>query len=193
MACRRKGGTSMMTEPQRWQWHHPYPTPPAPTPTGSPMRRWLPATIIATGIVIAGAVIGAAVIVGGSSTRGANHQASVQEEAAPRSQTCVEWASTQVELRAIPPLPQGWDWSTPNIDTYIGNLATAVEKSVAVFEQRITPEPANAAAAAKAYIGSKRAEMKALRDHTYGSSAGDGTATDAALARLNQICGTTAD
>lgn len=81
----------------------------------------------------------------------------------------------------------------PHIDTYIGNLATAVEKSVALFEQRITPEPAHAAAAARAYIAAKRAEMKALRDHTYGSNAGDGTATDAALARLNQICGTTAN
>jgi len=174
-----------MTQPQQSYWWHPqYPIAAGPIDP-PPMQRWIPAAIIAAGIVIAGAVIGGSL--GGS---GKEAQARAQEESAPRSQTCVEWASTQVELGAIPRLPQGWNWTTPNIDTYIGNLAAAVEKSVSLFEQRITSQPANAASAARIFIEAKRAEMKALRDHSYGSRPSDGTSTDAALARLNQVCGT---
>jgi hypothetical protein len=81
----------------------------------------------------------------------------------------------------------GWDWDTPNIDTYINNLATAVETALALFEPKIAAEPANVADAAHAYVDARRDAFSAMRNRTY--SAEDAVPVTMALGTLNQLCG----
>ncbi len=102
--------------------------------------------------------------------------------------TCDAWVVTKAALHAIPALPAGWDWNTPNIDVYIGNAATAAEKTLSLFEPQILPDPAHVAAAARGYVSAKRTEIRKLKDHTYTSE--DAAAGNVAFARINQICGT---
>jgi hypothetical protein len=160
----------------------PYPPPP-PLPGGN--RRWIPAAIIAAGIVIAGALIGAAVML-------SNHEKGVgpaasSAAATEASSTCQAWKTTRTALNAVPGLPAGWDWDTPNIDTYINNRLLALEKALALFEPKIADEPADVAAAARAYIEARQNEFAAMRNRTY--SANEQVPSNMALGTLNQLCG----
>jgi hypothetical protein len=160
----------------------PYPPPPPP-PGGN--RRWIPAAIIAAGIVIAGALIGGAVMLS-NRDKGAGPAAS-SAATTEASSTCQAWKTTRAAINAVPVLPTGWDWDTPNIDTYINNQATAVLKALSLFEPQIADEPANVAAAARAYITARENEYAALRDRSY--SASGKVPGDMALGTLNQLCG----
>ena len=161
----------------------PYAPPPPPPPGGN--RRWVPAAIIAAGIVVAGALVGGAVMLSNRDKgAGAEGSSSVATEA---SSTCQAWKTTRNAINAIPGLPVGWDWDTPNIDVYITNQANAMEKAFALFEPQIKPEPANVAAAARAYVEARRGEIAAKRNRTY--SANEAVPVNMALGTLNQLCG----
>ena len=115
---------------------------------------------------------------------GAEGSSSAATEA---SSTCQAWKITRTAINAVPALPVGWDWDTPNIDTYINNQATAVEKALALFEPQIAAEPANVATAARAYVEARQNEYAALRNRTY--SANEAVPGNMALGTLNQLCG----
>jgi hypothetical protein len=107
--------------------------------------------------------------------------------AAEASSTCQAWTTTRAALAPIPDLPAGWDWDTPNIDVYINNKANAVDKALSLFEPKIAEEPADVAAAARAYIDTRRDEFAAKRNRTY--SATERAVTNMALGTLDQLCG----
>ena len=150
--------------------------PPLPPPVHRlPLRRsWLPAAIIGSAIVIAAGLVAAALILSDRS-------------ASDRAGTCQAWTQTRQTLRSIPALPQGWNWSTPNIDNYIRIQNAPVGKALEVFEPEITAEPADVALAARDYVAARRHQMQSLTDHTYVPA--DGVAVDAALGNLNRLCG----
>jgi len=156
------------------------PPPPPPPPHYRPEKarsRWLPAAIIGAAIVIAAALLAGSMILKDDRPVPAAEAATT---------TCESWAQTRSALRAVPPLPDGWTWRTPNIDLLIkfqnGPVAFALDR----FEPEINPEPADVAQAARDYLTARRAQMRSLADRTY--RAADGAAVDAALARLNQLC-----
>lgn len=175
------------------------PGPPAPWPPyyppAQPARRWLPVAIIVAAIIIAVAVISAVILFRSPNTAAptapaptVTGSASAQPPgSATANSTCEAWPSTKAALDAIPQLPPGWDWSTPNIDTYIQNRTAAIAKALDLFEPQISATPANTAATAKQYVAERRNEINLLRDHTYTQA--DAVAATAASARLDQLCG----
>lgn len=169
---------------------HPYPMAPA---ARSGRSLW----IIFAGIIIAGALIAGAAFLALSgkeaaapttSPPSASTASSLPADAADSS-TCKAWQSTRSALDAIPGLPAGWNWSTPNIDIYIGNLNAAVTKALDLFEPKIASEPAEVATAANEYVSARRNEMRMLVDHTYTQA--DGVAGNVAKDQLNQLCNVT--
>jgi hypothetical protein len=168
---------------------HPYPMAPA---AKSGRSLW----IIFAGIVIAGALIAGAAFLALSGKDTPAPTASPTTPPASSSQpaasdvdnsTCKAWRTTKQTLLAIPLLPAGWDWNTPNIDTYIQNRTTAIDRALELFEPKITPDPADAAEAARTYIATRRSEAQKLRDHTFSSQ--DVVDSNAASAELDQVCG----
>jgi hypothetical protein len=159
----------------------PPPLPPSlpPQPFGrrdrAPRSRWLPAAIIGAAILIAAGLVAGALILKG------------KEGATAARGTCQAWTETRLTLRAIPALPEGWNWRTPNIDTYIKNQNAPVGTALDLFESKIAPEPADVAEAARDYVAVRRNQIKRLTDRTYVPA--DGAAVDTALGRLNQLCG----
>ncbi len=166
--------------------------PPAPAKAGRSL--W----IIFAGIVIAGALIAGAAFIalsgkdappstangGPNVTAPASGDAPAAEPAA--SSTCAAWRSTRSALDAIPGLPAGWNWSTPNIDVYVGNLNAAVTKALDLFEPKIEQAPADVAAVANEYVSARRNEMRMLSEHTYTQA--DGVAGNVAKGQLDQLC-----
>lgn len=172
------------------------PGPPAPWPPyyppAKPARRWLPVAIIVAAIIIATAIIGAVVLTRSPNTATpagpaptAVGSAPAQATGAAGNSTCEAWPSTKAALNAIPQLPAGWDWNTPNIDTYIQNRTAAIAKALDLFDPEIAGEPA--ATTARQYVAERRNEINMLRNHTYTQA--DGVAATAASARLDQLCG----
>jgi hypothetical protein len=158
--------------------------PPPPPPSGH--RRWIPAAIISAGIIIAGIVVGGAVMSNGNRSDSNATNSAVATEAIS---TCQAWKTTRTAINAVPALPVGWDWDTPGIDIYINNLATSVETALALFEPKIADEPANVAAAARAYIEARQIEYAALRNRTF--TGNESVPVNMALGTLNQLCGIT--
>lgn len=156
------------------QWQPPPPPPFAP-PGPAPRSPWLPAAIMGSAIVLAAALVGGALILKGDGGAG------------DKPTTCRAWAETRLALRAVPPLPDGWSWATPNIDVLVrfqnGPVAFALDR----FEPQIAPQPPEVAQAARDYVTARRNQMAALADRSYVPA--DGSAVDTALARLNQLCG----
>lgn len=153
------------------EWQPPAVPPPAPKfDRPKPRRPWLPAAIIGAAIVVAGALIAGALLI---KSKGSGS-------------TCQAWKDTQQTLRAIPALPDGWTWTTPNIDADIANQNGPVGRALDAFEPRITAEPANVARAANDYVAARRKQIQSLTDHTY--TAADGQAVDSTLTRLDKLC-----
>jgi hypothetical protein len=147
-----------------------------PLPPPPPARRaWLPAAIIGAAIVAAGGLVAGAVIL------------SDDGPPAGAGTTCQAWISTRDTLRAIPALPTGWNFNTPNIDNDIRIQNAPVDRALDLFEPEIAAEPADVAAAAREYVAARRGQMQALTDRTYVPA--DGASVDLALDRLNQLCG----
>lgn len=171
--------------------------PPAPWPPyyppAQPARRWLPVSIIVAAIILAAALIGAVILfrspntAAPAATAPAGSASAQPPGSATANSTCEAWPSTKAALNAIPQLPPGWDWSTPNIDTYIQNRTAAIAKALDLFEPEISPTPANTAATAKQYVAERRNEINLLRNHTYTQA--DAVAATADSARLDQLCG----
>jgi hypothetical protein len=171
--------------PQQW--------PPNPAPQRRPA--WmLPIAIIVAAVLITGGAITVALI-NKSGTAGPNATApsvspSTSAQLAGSSEntaTCKAWRTTSAALEAIPALPDGWDWTTPNIDTLISNAKTAVDKALDIFESKIAPnDPPQVVSAAKGYIAAKRTDMTKAADHTITEA--DDTAVDVSRGTLNQLC-----
>ena len=161
------------------QWQPPPERPASLTP--GPRRRagtpWLPAALIGSAIVIAAGLIAGALIFkdkgGGASVA--------------KPSTCQAWSETWVTLKAIPALPNGWTWQTPNIDSLILAQNVPVAKALDGFESQIATDPADVAKAATDYLAARRAQMQSLQDRSY--TAQDGAAVDTTLSRLNDLCG----
>lgn len=179
--------------PPQASWGPPQAYPyPYPTPATAKSGRSL--WIIFAGIVIAGALIaGAAFLALSGKDTPAPPAASPTASASTGppagtadNSTCKAWRTTVPAIRAIPDLPSGWDWNTPNIDTYIANHNAAVGKVLDLFEPKIAPEPADVAAASRDYVTARRNEMSLLANHTYRGA--DGVAGNVAFEQLNQLC-----
>ena len=84
-------------------------------------------------------------------------------------------------------LPAGWNFNTAGIDTVITNRNALIGTVVDLFDAKIQPAPPEVAQAAKAYVAAQRLQMQALTDRSYVPA--DGAAVDAALQRLDQVCG----
>lgn len=155
----------------------PLPPPPA---AGRPAagRPWLPAAIIGAAIVIAAGLVAGAWIL-------------KKDNAAEGPGTCAAWAETRLTLRSIPPLPNGWDWQTPNITTLIRNQNAPVAKALDLFEPKIAAQPEDVAQAAQQYVAARRKQIDTLSDRTYTPEVG--AAVDTALQHLNQLCGIPGD
>ena len=179
------GNGQVRQAPAPHQWHQPYP--PAPAPTQN--RRWIPAAIISAGIIIAGGLVGGAVIMSHSKTESGAVAASGQPAAmaAADSSTCQAWKTTRAALDQIPPLPSGWDWNTPNIDTLIANKNAATTAILQQFTPEIAATPADVAQAANDYVAAKRTEAAMLTDHTLTTA--DAAAGHAVANRFNRLCG----
>ena len=136
---------------------------------------------------MAAAIIGSAIVIAAGLVAGALILKGRDGVATTGQSTCQAWTETQLILRAIPALPQGWTWDTPNIDNYIKMQDAPVAKALDLFEPRIAAEPADVATAARQYVSVLRDQMRSLSDHTYVPA--DGAAVDTALAKLNQLCG----
>ena len=164
-------------------------------PPAKPARRWLPVAIIVAAIIIATAVIAAVLLSRGPDTATpagpaptAAQNAPVEGAAAEASSTCKAWRTTKPALDAIPALPTGWDWNTPNIDTYVSNRNAAIAKALDLFEPKIADTPQDVASAARNYVSAKRAEVRMLADKTFTSA--DAVTVNAASAEMNQLCAT---
>lgn len=177
-------------QPQQWQ-HPPHPgysTAPPPPPGG---RRWFPIAVVGA-IVIAGLLIAGAIILSGNKSQ--PPAAALSTTAAPpvagppeSTATCKAWRTTYTQLMAVPNLPDGADYNTPNIDTLVANQNKANEKILIGFEPKIDAnDPAQVVSAAKAYINLKRIDMAKSASHTVTEA--DDTAVDTSLATLNQLC-----
>lgn len=175
------------------------PGPPAPWPQyyppAKPARRWLPVAIIVAAIIIATAVISAVLLTRDTTTAApaapaptAVGSAPTKGSTAPANSTCEAWPSTKAALNAIPGLPAGWDWDTPNIDVYISNQSVAVNKALDLFEPEIAAgDPPQVVDAAKAYVSARRTAMEKLVGRSYTSA--DGVESNVTLAKLDQVCG----
>lgn len=169
------------------QWPPPYPVAAAPQ-----TRRWMPPAIVGAAIIIAGALVGGAVIISNNNTNSGAIAAGGQpaaETTAAGISTCQAWTTTRAALDQIPPLPRGWDWNTPNIDTLIANKNAATDAILEQFTPEIAPNPANVAAVANEYVEAKRREAAMLTEHTF--SAADAAVGNAVVGRLNNLCGVT--
>jgi hypothetical protein len=142
-------------------------------------------------ILIAGALIAVAIVfAGGDRSRPAAAPPTTAQAAAPPTQstaTCKAWRNADAALEAIPALPDGWDFNTPNIDTLIAQAKTAVDKVLDIFESQIVAsDPPQVVSAAKAYMTAKRTEMAKAADHTITEA--DDTAVDTNRGLLKQLC-----
>ena len=155
------------------QWQPPF-APPPPQPFDSRKSK-LPAVIIGSTILLAVGLLAGALMFRGHAPR--TDQAS----------TCTSWAQTRLALRAVTPLPDGWNWNTPSIDTLIKFQNGPVGFALEQFEPKIAARPADVAQAATEYVAARRRQMGALANRTYQPA--DGQAVDAALDRLNRLCG----
>ena len=142
-------------------------------------RPWLPAAVIGAAIVVAAGLIGGALIL------------NKKDDTASGPTTCEAWTETRLTLRAIPGLPNGWNWQTPNIATLIQNQNAPVAAALDLFEPKIAPQPADVAQAARDYVAARRNQIQTLSDRSYTPK--DGEAVDTTLARLNELCGITPD
>jgi hypothetical protein len=140
---------------------------------------------------LAAAIIGSAIVIAAGLVAGALILKSRDGVATKGQSTCQAWTQTRLILRAIPALPQGWTWNTPNIDNYIKMQDGPVREALDLFEPQIAAEPVDVAKAASQYVSVLREQMRSLSDHTYVPA--DGAAVDTALGNLNQLCGIQVD
>jgi hypothetical protein len=175
----------------------PEPSPPPPwAPLNGPRKRhnWLPLAILTAALLLAGAMVAAAIILShgtSDNTPAPSTPASQSSSAAAStdaaSATCSAWRTTKPALDAIPALPSGWDWNTPDIDKYIKNRNAAISRALDLFEPKIADDPTDVAAIAHEYVSARRVELQQLSDRTYTQA--DGVAGNRALAALNELCG----
>lgn len=173
----------------------PWPPQAYPYPAAAPAKSGRSLWIIFAGIVIAGALIAGAAFLAlsGKDTAAPTASPTAQQPITPSeptsaagSSTCKAWKTTRATLDAGPGLPAGWDWNTPNIDTYISNRNAATAKVLDLFEPKIAETPAEVASAARDYVTAKRNEIRMLAEKSFTSA--DAVSVNAARAQLDQLC-----
>lgn len=169
------------------------PTPPPWPPRQAPPPRRGLYVIVFAAILAAGALIAGAILIAGSgghesSTTAASQSAPTASATSTSQATCISWRAIRQAVVAIPNMPAGWDWNTPNIDRAIENRTGAITRALDLFEPKITSDPADVATAAHTYVAARRTEVQHLLDRTYNDA--DVVTSDTALAELDQLCGT---
>jgi hypothetical protein len=115
--------------------------------------------------------------------------ASTSTTASSSSSTCGGWATVKSDMQGMTKLPDGWTYDTPQIDITIHGRAAQLDKILPLFVDEITPEPADLAATAHAWVDAQSVEAPKLTDHTF--TPADRAAIDAAAHALDVACGMT--
>lgn len=69
-------------------------------------------------------------------------------------------------------LPPGWGWSTPNMDTHIGNRTAAITMAPDLFEPEIAAKLASIGPLARPCVADRPNEIKTACNHTYTQAGG---------------------
>lgn len=143
------------------------------------------------GVILVGGLTAAGVIAGTapSTTTTARTSApiSTTTTASSTASTCAGWATVKTSMQGMTQLPEGWAYDTPLIDITIHGRAAQLDKIVPLFVNEITPEPADLAATAHAWVDAQSVEAAKLRAHTF--TRADAAAIDAAAHALDVACG----
>lgn len=162
---------------------------PPPVFLVAPRRTWFGIAVVAA-ILISGVLIAAAIFFKGSGessapTAGSSGKPFAQSDG--RAKTCKAWTVAKADFKAIPTLPPGWDYNTPNIDQLIAARVSMVEKVLDAFRSQIAPTPVDVGAAANLFVEKQEAEVRKLPAHTF--DAADLYAIDGAYMALDRACG----
>ena len=152
------------------------------TPAAAPARRWIPAAIIAAAILV-GLLGGAAILRHGKTDTPATP---VTTQAAD-GKTCQAWKTARASIVLAPDLPQGWNWDTPGIDSYIAKRVEMTNAALDIFDPVVAAaQPSDpVAGGARDFIMALRREMQQLTGHTFTG----GHAASPAAYRLDALCG----
>jgi hypothetical protein len=101
--------------------------------------------------------------------------------------TCDGWGDMKRNFQGMTQMPDGWTYDTPQIDIVIASRAAQLAKLLNIFTPQITPEPADVAAAAHAFVAAQSTEGPKLIAHTFGPA--DRANIDAAGVALDRACG----
>ncbi|GAB7065819.1 hypothetical protein H7J06_26845 [Mycobacterium hodleri] len=82
--------------------------------------------------------------------------------------TCDGWGDMKRDFQGMTQMPDGWTYDTPQIDIVIASRAAQLAKLLDIFTPQITPEPADVAAAAHAFVAAQSTEGPKLIAHTFG-------------------------
>jgi hypothetical protein len=102
--------------------------------------------------------------------------------------TCAGWATVKSDMQGMTTLPDGWTYATPQIDILIHGRASQLTTIVSLFVDQISPEPADLAATAHAWVDAQSVEAPKLTNHTF--TAADRANIDAAAHALDVACAT---
>lgn len=103
-----------------------------------------------------------------------------------RSSTCAGWATVKMDMEGMTKLPDGWTYDTPLIDIAIHGRATQLDTVVKLFIDKISPEPTDLAATARAWVDAQSVEGPKLTNHTF--TADDRARIEAAAHALDVAC-----
>jgi hypothetical protein len=143
--------------------------------------------IVVGAILIGSAAIASAIFFGVDRDREST-STPLASGVAPDAPGCNAWVTARRELEAIPSLPAGWDWNTPDIDRLISDQHAAMNPVLDTFARTIDELPAdNVTPLARRYIQAQRDNMQRQVSRT-------ATAIDVDLVRsaynvLNWACG----
>ncbi|OBG70981.1 hypothetical protein A5700_00905 [Mycobacterium sp. E1214] len=101
--------------------------------------------------------------------------------------TCAGWTTVKSDMQAMTQLPDGWTYDTPQIDIAIHGRAAQLDTIVKLFVDEISPEPADLAATARAWVEAQSVEGPKLVDHTFAPA--DRANIAAAAHALDTACG----
>lgn len=152
----------------------------------APRTNWLPVIVVVIAILVgSGAIVGAIIW---SADRGGSGSSQAAGPDALTKPGCEAWVSARQGLEAIPALPNGWDWNTPNIDQIIGNQQGAIKPVLDNFEKQVGESGAeDIEGLASGYIAAQRNNMD--RQVQRNATAVDGERILASYKALNAACG----
>ena len=149
------------------------------------------AAVIVVGLIAAGLIAITKPAPAPSPVAAATNRAEPQTPAPPISRsghsTCAGWTTVKMDMQAMTQLPAGWTYDSPQIDIVIHGRAAQLDRIVKLFVDQISPEPADLAATAHAWVDAQSVEGPKLVDHTF--TAADRANIVAAAHALDIACG----